>query len=199
MSKKDFLEQLRKRLSGLPQEDVEERLVFYSEMIDDRMEEGLTEEEAVAAAGNIDDIVAGIVADIPLTKLAKERIKPKREMRAWEIVLLVLGSPLWISLLIVVFVLVLSVYIVLWAGVIVLWAVFIALGAGSVCGIVSSVGLVICGNATQGLVILGAGFVCLGLAIYMFFGCIATVRCVARLTGKMALWIKNCFIKKEAA
>ncbi len=43
MNKQAFLTQLRKGLSGLPQEDIEERLAFYSEMIDDRIEEGLSE------------------------------------------------------------------------------------------------------------------------------------------------------------
>ena len=45
MRKQEFLAQLRKALSGLPQDEIEERLTFYGEMIDDRMEEGLSEEE----------------------------------------------------------------------------------------------------------------------------------------------------------
>ena len=45
MDKKAFLAQLRSQLSGLPQNDIEDRLIFYSEMIDDIMEEGITEED----------------------------------------------------------------------------------------------------------------------------------------------------------
>ena len=52
MNKQEFLSRLRKQLKGL--EDKEERITFYSEMIDDRMEEGLSEEEAVAAVGSLD-------------------------------------------------------------------------------------------------------------------------------------------------
>ena len=37
MDKPTFLAQLRKGMSCLPQEDVEERLTYYSEMIDDRV------------------------------------------------------------------------------------------------------------------------------------------------------------------
>lgn len=48
MLKEEFLAQLRGGLAGLPQEDLEERLAFYSELLDDRMEEGLSEAEAVA-------------------------------------------------------------------------------------------------------------------------------------------------------
>ena len=63
MSKQAFLARLRKELSGLPKDDIEERLAFYEEMIDDR-----TEEEAVSAAGAIDEIVAQTIADISLPK-----------------------------------------------------------------------------------------------------------------------------------
>ena len=37
MRKQEFLDTLRARLSGLPKQDVEEWLGFYSEMIDDRV------------------------------------------------------------------------------------------------------------------------------------------------------------------
>ena len=53
MLKQEFLAQLRDALCGLPQCDIDERLTFYSEIIDDRMEEGLLEEEAVAAVGSV--------------------------------------------------------------------------------------------------------------------------------------------------
>jgi len=38
MDKKEFLSELEKRLQGLPKADIEERLEFYSESIDDRVE-----------------------------------------------------------------------------------------------------------------------------------------------------------------
>ena len=47
MTKQDFLCALQKRLSGLPMRELEERLGFYGEMIDDRMEDGLSEADAV--------------------------------------------------------------------------------------------------------------------------------------------------------
>ena len=45
MNKQEFFEQLRKGLSGLPKDDIEERLTFYKEMIEDRIEDGLSEED----------------------------------------------------------------------------------------------------------------------------------------------------------
>ena len=60
MTKQEFLSRLREGLSGLPEDDIAERLTFYGEMIDDRIEDGLSEEEAVAEVGSVDDIAAQI-------------------------------------------------------------------------------------------------------------------------------------------
>ena len=66
MNKPEFLEALEKRLSGLPLEDIEKSKEYYSEMIDDRVEEGLSEEEAVEALGDIESIVSEIFSTTPL-------------------------------------------------------------------------------------------------------------------------------------
>lgn len=57
MRKEEFLTALRANLTGLSPEGVEKLVEFCSEMIDDRMEDGLTEEEAVAAAGSLDELI----------------------------------------------------------------------------------------------------------------------------------------------
>ncbi len=199
MNKQEFIIALRKGLSGLPQDEIEERLTFYSEMIDDRIEEGLSEEDAVSAVGSAEEIVNQAVADIPLVKIAKERIKPKRRLKAWEIVLLALGSPIWLSLGIAVAAVILSVYISLWAVIISLWAVFasfIICAAGSV-----PAGIIFIKNANKisGAVMLLGGIVCAGLSIFMFFGCKAVTKGTLILTKKIALRIKSCFIRKENA
>ena len=195
MSKQEFLAQLRKGLSGLPQDDIEERLTFYSEMIDDQMEDGLSEDEAVSAAGAVDEIVAQAVAEIPLVKIAKEKIKSKRRLNTGEIVLLVLGSPI---LGIAVFAVILSLYISLWAVMISLWSVFAALIGCSVCGLLACAVFIANGIAASGLAMLAAGIVCAGLAIFMFYGCKATTKGTLILTKKTAIRIKNCFRGKEA-
>lgn len=199
MGKQEFLVQLRKGLSGLPQEDIEERVTFYSEMIDDRMEEGFTEEEAVVAVGSAQEIVAQVVAEIPFAKIAKERIKSRRQLRVGEIVLLALGSPIWLSLGIAAFVVILSLYISLWAVIISLWAVFASFAACPIGGVLACVVFTVGGNGASGLAMLAAGIVCAGLAIFMFYGCKAVTGGTLILTKKMAIWVKNCFIKKEVA
>lgn len=199
MNKQAFLESLRKGLSGLPQDDLEERLAFYSEMIDDRMEEGLSEAEAVSAVGAVKDIIAQILAEMPLTKLVKEKVKPARALRAWEILLLVLGFPVWFPLLIAAFAVMLSVFIALWSVIVSLWAVGASFAACSIGGVVSAAVFAFQGNGITGVAMLGAGICCAGLSLFLFFGCKAAAKGILLLTKKMALGIKGLFARKEEA
>ncbi len=198
MNKQEFLTQLRKGLSGLPQEDIEERLTFYSEMIDDYIEEGLSESEAVSEIGSVNYVVTQILEDTPLTKLVKEKVKPNRVLRAWEIVLLVLGSPIWLSLLIAAFSIILAVYIVIWSVAVTLWSIGASFAACSLGGIISAVVFAFQGNGLTGLAVLSAGIFCAGLSIFLFFGCKAATKGILLLTKKMALGIKTLFVGKEA-
>ena len=197
MKKQEFFEALKKRLSGVPNEELEERFGFLSEMIDDRIEEGTPEEEAVAALGSVDKVASQIVADIPLATLVKEKVRPKRKIKTWEIVLLALGSPIWLSLLVAAAVVILALCIVLWALVISLWAVFVSLAACALALIAVGIGLAFAGRGLTGLALAGAGSVCAGLSIFCFFGCLASSKGSVILVKKIGIWIKNRFVKKE--
>ena len=96
-----------------------------------------------------------------------------------------------------------SLYVVLWALIIVLWAIFASFvacsSAGSLAGMAAGVALAVGGNALTGIALIGAGIVCAGLSVFMFFGCKAATKGILMLTKKLAIRIKNCFIKKEEA
>lgn len=196
MNKQEFLDGLRKGLTGLPQDDIEERLAFYSEMIDDRTEEGLSEEEAVAEVGSVDEIIRQTVADTPLSRVVKERIKPKRRLRAWEIVLLILGSPIWLSMGLAVAATIFAIYAVLWAVIAALWAVFCAFAVCAVASVPGCIVIALRSGGAAGLAVLSAGIVCAGLSIFAFFGCREATKGVIVLTKKLTIIIKNCFIRK---
>ena len=198
MSKSEFIARLRAALSGIPKEELEERLAFYSEMIDDRMEEGLAEEEAVGDIGSVEDIAAQIIAETPLVKLVKEKVKPKRKLRAWEIVLIAVGFPVWLPLLMAAFIVILSLYFVVWSVMLSLWAVFAAVALSAVGCVALGVCLIVLGKFYLGLASIGAGMFCAGLSIFIFIGCIAATRGVAKLTKKAVVGVKNRFVKKEA-
>ena len=195
MTKKEFLSSLRSKLQGLPPSDIDERISFYSEMIDDRMDEGKSEEEAVNEIGSVDDVVMDIAKDTPLVKLVKEKMKPKRRIRPWEIVLLVLGFPLWFPLLITFFVLVLVFWIVIWVLAIVTYVLEAAFAATSVAGVVAFAAYFL--NGQTNYTALGASVMCAGAAILMVFGCIgATKGCIA-LTKSIITGIKMLFIGRK--
>ena len=197
MNKEQFLDGLRRELSGLPQEDIEERIAFYEEMIVDRMDEGMSEKEAVSGIGSIEEITRQIMSEIPLTKLVKEKVRPKRSLKAWEIVLLVLGSPVWIPLAIAAVAVLLSVYAVLWAVVICVYAVDFSFAAGTLAGVVGVFAYLKAGNPVGALFSLGTGIVCAGLAILMFFVSVWITKAVIKLGGRILLGIKISFVGRE--
>ncbi len=197
MTKQEFEHNLKKRLRGLPTRDVEDQLTFYSEMIDDRMEDGLPEEVAVADIGTIENIATQIIKGIALAKTQKAAPERKNSLKFWEILFIVLGSPLWLSILVAAFAIMISIYAVLWSLVVSLWAVFISLAASAVGGVFLCIVHIIGENAITGFVILGVTLICAGLASFMLVGCIATTKGALSLTVKIGTTIKNCFIKKE--
>ncbi|MBO5322889.1 MAG: DUF1700 domain-containing protein [Oscillospiraceae bacterium] len=197
MTKLKFLLTLNEKLANYPQAEVEEQLSFYSEMIEDRMEEGLTEEEAVSAIGPVDEIAAQIAAELSPEKKEQRSKKPKQRLKIWEIVLLVLGSPVWLSLLVAAFALVISLYVSLWSVVISLWAVFASFVISMPAAIALGVGVSVGGFIYSGIATVAAGLVLGGLSVFLFFGCKAATKGTAVLTKIMVVWLKKCFVKKE--
>lgn len=119
MKKQEFISELQRLLSKLPAREVRERLVFYSEMIDDKKEEGLSEEDAVASVGTPKVIASQITDEI---RSQKKKTKEKRKLKPWEITVLILGSPLWIAFLAVAASVVLSIFAVMLSVNLALWA-----------------------------------------------------------------------------
>ena len=197
MTKYQFLAELESRLSGLPKDDIKERLSFFDEMIDDLVDEGLSEEQAVEHIGSVDDVVWQILEDTPITKLVKEKIKPKRRLATWEIVLLAIGAPIWLSLIITAIAVVISLYVSAWAVIISLWSVFAAFVGTSFGAMVGGTVLACLGYAMSGLFVISGGIVLAGLSIFAFFGCRAATKGIICLTKKLPLAIKKPFCRKE--
>jgi uncharacterized membrane protein len=166
-------------------------------MIADRMEEGLSEEEAVVAVGSPDEIAASLVAEPFSSENKKEKVAEKRRLRAGEITLLAVGSPVWVSLLIAAFAVVISLYASLWAIIISLWACFGALVGGAFGGVFAGIVFALTGNGLSGIALIGGAAVCAGLSILAFFGCRAAGKGAVWLTKKMVQSIKHTLTKKE--
>lgn len=199
MNKREFLDKLGNGLSGMPKSDIEERLNFYGEMIDDRMDEGISEEEAVSMVGSAEEIAEQINSENTNIKKAKKNAGTKSKLKAWKIVLICLGSPIWISLAAAAFAIFVSVYAVIWSVMIALWAVPVSLAACLPMGIFILITQCIAGNVLSGLALLGIGIAASGISIFATYGCIWTTKGTWALSKLIVLWIRSWFIGKENA
>ena len=198
MDKYDFLLALEKRLEGLPEADRQASLDFYAEMLDDLVEGGMTEAEAVATLGSVDTIAEEILMDTPLPKLVKAKMK-KRRLSGLEITLLAVGFPIWLPILVSLLSVIFAIYVSLWAAVISLYAANVAMAACAPTGILAAVVLFASGKPTAALLFLGAGLALAGLSILWFLLCNLTAKGMWKL-GRLTLrGIKACFIRKKGA
>ena len=198
MDKYDFLLALEARLEGLPEADRQASLDFYSEMLDDLVEGGMTEREAVATLGSPEAISEEILLEMPLPKLVKAKMK-KRRLSGLEITLLAVGFPIWLPIGIALLAVVFAIYISLWAVVVSLYAANVAMAACAPTGILAAVVLFASGKPAAALLFLGAGLALAGLSILWFLLCNLTAKGMWKL-GKLTLrGIKACFIRKKGA
>lgn len=109
MNKKHFLAELEHELMPLKKSELRKFISYYEEMIDDYLEDGCTEEEAIRRIGTPGHIAGEILEDAG-SNMSGRSLGSKILIG----ILLVLGSPLWGSLLLAALLLILSVYLILW-------------------------------------------------------------------------------------
>ena len=173
MTKAEFLHQLQENLNALSEADRDERIQFFGELIDDKIEAGLGEEDAVREIGDPVDIANQITAEFntPSPEPEQEAPKVRRKLKGWEITLISIGSPIWGSIAIAVAAVIFSLYASLWAVVVSLWAADLAFALGSVAGTVAFFPLLFSGNLNFSLLVLGSGLVSGALSMLMFYPC----------------------------
>lgn len=198
MNRQTFFYELRKGLAGLPKADVEKTVEYYNEVIDDRIEEGLSESEAVATLGPVDQIVPQILADVSLPQLVRDRISKTRKFRAWEIVLLIVGAPLWFPLLLTAIILIFTLFLVIWILILTLYIIVLTFGLSGIASIVFSVIGFVAGDLTQGLLWLGTGLLMLGLTVLLLLASSKLAAALAGLSRKILHAMKNRLAGKGA-
>ena len=194
MKKQEFLDKLKASLWAMPEADTQRSLDYYSEMIDDRMEEGLTEEEAVAAIGDLDEIVGQILTETPRPPATVEKTPKRDHTKVWLIVLLVLGSPIWIPLVAAVLSVAISAYVTLWSVVLVLWCLTVAACVSPLACLIS---ILFSFQESSVLVNLGAALLFAGLSILLFMVSMLATKGMLALTKLIWKFIKSIFTGKE--
>ena len=181
MNKQELLQALEAKLNGLPDQDIKKACEYYSEMIDDKIEDGLSEADADAAHGSVDQIAAQTLSGISLPTLV--------------IILLILASPIWIPLLAAAICLFLSVYLILWTLVISLYAIVISFATGAIGCIAAGIVLLFNQQITHGILYIGLGIICSGITVLMSLLAGEASKASIKLSKKLLIKIKLCFVK----
>ena len=197
MTRDEFKSQLSSAMRNIPDDEVRKTLDYYDEMIDDRIEDGMTETEAIDSLESVSDIASRVAADTPMPVLIQNSVG-RRKISWLTIVLLVLGSVVWLPLALSIFAILLSVYAVMWCVDLVLWCVF---GAFALCvpaGIVGAVAAPFTGGGLVGVTgMLAICLLCAGFGILMFFAAYYCMKGIVGLTKAFFRWIKSLFVHKN--
>lgn len=194
MGKRAFLRILKRALAPLPKDERDAFLVYYDEMIEDYREEGRSEQQAISTIGDPVRIAGEILAEHDGT----QRHASSTGAKTLNIVLLILGSPVWGALLLALFAVILAAYVVI-------WCLPVVLGAGAITMV--GVGLfslllspqVIMQNLATGIALLGGIAAVIGCAGLLGLGTYYLSRQVVRATVAFTRWLRRCFRRKGAA
>lgn len=160
-------------------------------MIDDRVEEGVSEKEAIQAIGDPVQIAEEIRMELG------EKKKDRRPLSTGAKILIAVGSPIWLSLLIaasaVVFSLVISlaavvfsVFVCMFAALICVFAAVFALGVSALACLIAGIACAFEGMFIQLLLWTGVSFVCAGLCIALALLCVPAGKGILRAIA--AVW-----------
>ncbi len=184
MTRKEFMSGLRQELAGLPQKEIDETLRYYSEMLLDRMEEGMTEEQAVAGMEPMHVIAARVKAEV------RESTPPRPKATSFTKTLVVLGFPVWFPLLALVIGLMVVALILGWVLVLVMWALCLGLFSGGMAALIGQIsGAYQSGLPAVGQI--GLGMAAMGLSVFLFYGAKAAVPLASRAAAGVVSRIRR--------
>ena len=184
MTKIEYLKTLKRAIKQLKNEERDKSLAYFSEVIDDRIEEGISEEDAVSELESVEDAAERIIAEAR----TQGQLKPKRS--ALEITLIVVGFPLWFPVLLTVSLVALTVYALVW---VIIGALFLVSAALAVSGIAGIIGLFMYMGSSAAFAIFGVGLVCSGLGIALFIPVLYMAKAYAKATP--VIWNKLIYRK----
>ncbi len=199
MNKSEFLGELANRLEHLPDQEIGKIISYYEEIIDDRIEDGMTEEVSIKSLGSLDDIVTTIENEIPITSIVKDKVIKKVEKSSKGVLLAftIIGAPLWLPLLLAAVCIVISLVI---AG----WGIY----AGGVVGYVSLAIIAVTGvgigfiriftiGFTTGIAYMGVGIISAGMMMLLFYPCVWITRQWVKLNALPFRKLRQRLVRKE--
>lgn len=193
MTKQEFLSELERALGKLPHAEVEQALAFYDEAISDRIEDGLSEAEALAGLGPVDEIAAQIAAETP--PIPRAIARANTGSRTLNIVLLAVFSPIWIPVVLALAAAALAVYVAIWAVIAALWAVDAVLALMPFAGLAALASTLGGGMPLPGVFAFGLSLVSSGFGLVASFAVFWASKLLFRATRSFARWIASLFVR----
>ena len=164
MNKQEFMQLLEQRIKLLPLSERHRLINFYNEALEDRIEEGMSEEDAVASLDGLDELSLNLYDEIkeePIEKDKRTNIIPC----AVKWFLIVLASPIWLMIPVILLILLL-----VWGLLLVILLVFgLCFLIMAVCGFFLMPS-VYSANFTSFVVLVGTVLLSIGLAPWCWFG-----------------------------
>lgn len=194
MTKSLFLKKLKSHISSLSIIDQNQYIDYYDEMIEDYIEDGVPEIDAVSKVGDPLDIARNIIEQVGSEPITVKTMSVPLKILIGT--LLVVGFPLWGSILLAAVLLILSVYIIIWCLPFVTGVFGIFGFAASIASVLFSIFAF--GDAFYiGLTQLGLGCVFLGISI---LSCLVTFKIgkfFIKVTASFTTKIFSIFKRKE--
>jgi len=204
MNKKEFIERLRREIRNLPYDEVEKTITYYEEIISDRMEDGASEEEAVASLGTPEAIARDLQANQPFSTIIKRKVEDYKEKRSSEntalvIVLLIVLFPFWFPVLMSGLGVLVGLFATIGGIIVAFWAASIAIGIGGIGLIIASAFGFATSYIPTGFFSIGSGIALIGLSIIAVIISIYATKGIIKLMGIIIHSIKKLFVRRSNA
>lgn len=188
MNRAWFLSEIKNKMEQFPDFELQETLDYYNEIINDKIEGGMSEEEAIISLGNVDEIIKEMIYEMPLTSILNSKMKPKREfniIQKFFIGLALLIGPLPF------FIVLFFVYLSIWAVIGSLYLMDFLMLLASLLSILGFGFHIFTGNWIQSVLSLGFFFILTGLSILTFYGVNFVSVYLVEISKKYVRWIKS--------
>lgn len=163
MTKNDFIKDLAAALTRYGVSDAANTLDYYDELIDDRIEGGEAEGAVIASLETPNQIASQLADPFQPTEVQRQKMSPF--VLVTLVVLLVLGSPLWGSLLLTAIILLAVGYLLLWIGPLIGGTLAIAGIVSGGVSLIFSFFVALSEGTVVGLMQLGISFAMVGVGI----------------------------------
>lgn len=189
MNKKEFLNDLDSKLDFLTEEERNKTINYYSEIIEDRIESGASEEEAVLQMESTEVIAKKLMAENNTQKTTSEKVLDfidklfEKHGYLFVLIIAILSIPLWTPILGGILGLVCTIFLILFGT--------IAFGAiGSVVALGIGISFI-----TQSLLsaisALGVSMICAGFAVLVTIGTVKLISMMSNFFKKVSKSIKE--------